>query len=1358
MCRDEAGVGLLHKAVFYDYMDIAEYLVKNYPQLVHQKDSEGRTPLHYSAVSRDSASLAALLEGAGAARGARDAAGRTPAHYRGQARELLALPDAMARDNKNAGLVIKRHNIRIWCHDCDMARLQRVVWEGHGSRLLSEVSNQPVVKKFLEAVPYIMNTIRDIHQAVVQNDLEGLMKHAGDPVPPQALSSRDANNMTVMHKAAGLGHGGILKYIAERYPQGINDVDNDGRTPLHYAAAMRDDQHTYNTLVSLGADESVVDNKNKTPGYYINRPQEIDKNIFKTLPDAPRTPSSAYPSSWDWKLLDTEVIAELNKKSRRKNHKASNENISSNTNTNTISESTDNRIGGMKGSSTHELINNLPELDDAKQTKDDIENHIANVESNKESEVGEENHEQEEQETEPNAEEETEEQQEHASDAEEAVEHAEEHAEEHTEESKEPDEVAENTANESTDHVNEPADDEKSNEHIEETPADSDQVAENNEHSHENLNEEKKEPEAATEETGEVVTETNTENDNEEKVENEETEHTKDNDHEHEHKTDDDGAEQKSDDKEPDEDSHPETHDQPKEETQNNESHTNEHENDNHRAESAKHISPHKEGNKDNESNHDDNESNADAEDFGAASNEGNTNGEHTEDDDDVQVQGETQSEYSDSNLKSTAELPHLGSAKRGNVTDGRSTQESLIEGVVNGEAEMDSQDASMTQRDGSVHGEVLVVDNEIDPEVTDLINNANMEMLATLVLNGEGSRLIGRHSRNSELQAFLDNVPTYMQKINKVHVAAREGNIRDLQAALDRRKFAIARDPISPNGATPLHVATIFGKTNIIKYLGGRFPETLSAVDFEGRTALHYAAVLPDNGHYYNLLQQLGANSKDLDDSGKSAEEYQKNPTLLPFHQMLADYGISEDAAQEMFSDKVPEDQVSARRALDTPEALDTLERCYHLLASARPARTPLSASSNRATPPLVLARFLKKPIFDVIKYRITKLDHDLFDVIWPAVKKLPDSRNIIQTVEEDFPGGVTAPDYYVYDVFNEFLIPLVKDLHNINVNSELPTHPTSNFMGTSSAKLSAEPLVEINIDPNDEFVLSGVIECSRNLEGFELPLNLKVGKLETIERIVTTLLMKDEFSKFSEFSNPESDQKGGTYYTLNEVLEKPSEICATLASCGLLIALCDRDEIDDCARLHGKHWPYGRGVFVTDDKTVAVWINVHDHIRVLVSSTQDSPGEIGLPFSKLSYIMTYLHEKLDFTWDTKLGYLSARPTFLGVGIRFSLIVNFPGLSKDPDNMKHLCAMRGLQYRETLSPDIARISNYQCLGVTETSCFNDFATATSNLLHLEKDLSMQNSAHIATMLTNIFRKKRNSITSHDSPEKREKY
>ncbi|CAB3236765.1 unnamed protein product [Arctia plantaginis] len=1449
MCRDEASVGLLHKAVYYDFMDIAAYLVKNYPQLVHQKDSEGRTPLHYTVLCRDEAGAASLLEGAGAARAVRDAAGRTPAHYRGTARELLVLPDtAMARDNKNApGLVIKRHNIRIWCHDCDMVRLQRVVWEGHGSRLLSEVSNQHVVKRFLEAVPYIMNTIRDIHNDVIQNDLESLMKHAGDPVPPQALSSRDPNFMTVLHKAAGLGHGGILKYIVERYPQGINDVDNDGRTPLHYAASVRDEQHTYNTLVSLGADESVVDNKNRTPGYYVNRPQDVDKNNFKILPDAPRTPSSAYPSSWDWKLLDTEVIAELNKKSRRRHLKASNENISSK-DTNTVSDTTDNQTGGMKGSSTHEHINSLPELDDAKQTKDDIENRIANVESNKESEVDENNEDQnnlhllqnneEEQEAESsnvNAEEPNNDVEEVTADTENNTERKEDtkNIKKENNEIEEEDKEKEEKGNEKeeTNEKEEANEDEKEEANEEEEEAnekkDGDEKEEKNEE-HNKMEEEKdtkkEEEEDNKEEEDSKEGEDNKEGDKSNEVDDskEEKDNKKDEeivgellkDHihtdtntneivdrlqqeleqaevksknENEHEKDYDEREsiigQTRDTTEEQLSrninmNYAEGNDKANEETANvinfiaeNEEtrHIKDNSNRDNEGITVEHNSlsddhpEHEEHDlsdtetKDNKSHASiENKSDKVAEDD-ATTNEGNNNGEHNEDDDDVQVQGETNSEYSDSNLKSTAELFDLESAKRGNVSNGRSTQESLIEGLVSADAEQDSQDASMTQREESVHGEVLVVDNEIDPEVTDLINNANMEMLATLVLNGEGSRLIGRHSRNSELQAFLDNVPTYMQKINKVHIAAREGNIRDLQAALDRRKFAIARDPISPNGATPLHVATIFGKTNIMKYLGGRFPETLSAVDFEGRTALHYAAVLPDNGHYYNLLQQLGANSKDLDDNGRSAEDYQKNPAALPFDQLLSDYGISADDVQNMFSDKVPEDHVSSRRILEAPEALDTLDRCYRLLASAKPVRTPLSASSNRATPPLVLGRFLKKHVFDSIKYRVTKLDHDLFDVIWPAVKKLPDNRNIVQTVEEDFPGGITAPDYYVYKVFHEFLMPLIKDLHNININSELPIHPKSDFLQSSSAKLSKEPLVELNFDPNDEFILSGSIECARNLEGFELPLNLKVGKLETIERIVTTILMQEEFSKFCEQTNPESDQKGGTYYTLNEVMEKPSEICATLASSGLLIALCDREDIDDSMRLHGRHWPYGRGVFVSDDKSVAVWINVHDHIRILVSTPQESPGEVGLPFSKLSYIMTYLHEKLDFVFDVKLGHLSARPTYLGAAIRFSLIVNFPGLSKDPDNMKHLCAMRGLQYRETLSTDIARISNYQCLGITEGSCFHDFGTAASNLLHLEKDLSMQNSAHIATMLSNIFRRKRSSLTGQESPEKKEK-
>ncbi|XP_072949091.1 uncharacterized protein [Epargyreus clarus] len=671
-----------------------------------------------------------------------------------------------------------------------------------------------------------------MHNAVIQNDLEGFMKLTADPVPPQAFSSRDTNNMTVMHKAAGLGHGSILKYIIEKYPQGINDVDNDGRTPLHYAATVKDEQHTYNILVDAGADESVVDNKNKTPGYYVNRSQEIDKSLLKTLPEAPRTPSSVYPSSWDWKLLSTEFIADLNKKSRKK-IKASNENISSKkTTTSTVSDSLENHTSAMKGSSTHELISNLPELDDTEkpQVEDTTDKDIHESEEHHEptEEIDDGTHEQEEEAASENEENNTA-----------AVENAEDDAN---------------------------PDDAEHKEHVEET--DKPELAEQNE------------PEKV-DETSEPVTENQDEPDNDKEVNNENesqkneesTEDHKENETEtsnepNEEKHPDEAAENENLETEPQEPPDEKDPNSPIDHNENKEDESTDDQENKHDIEkSSEEVETTDENNKQN--GHDTNETE-------------NLNEDVKEDEGEVKATGD-----------------------EGKLNHGRNSQESLIEGIISGEAEQDSQDASMTHRGETVQGDILIVDNEIDPEVTELINTTNMEMLATLVLNGEGSRLLGRRSENSELQAFLDNVPIYMQKINKVHLAAKEGNIRDLQAALDRRKFAIARDPVSPNGATPLHVATVFGKTNIIKYLGGRFPETLSAVDFEGRTALHYAAVLPDNGHYYNLLQQLGANSKDLDDNGRSAEDYYKNPHLLPFNQLLMDYGISEEAAKNMLSDK---------------------------------------------------------------------------------------------------------------------------------------------------------------------------------------------------------------------------------------------------------------------------------------------------------------------------------------------------------------------------------------------------------------------------------------------------------------------
>lgn len=250
--------------------------------------------------------------------------------------------------------------------------------------------------------------------------------------------------------------------------------------------------------------------------------------------------------------------------------------------------------------------------------------------------------------------------------------------------------------------------------------------------------------------------------------------------------------------------------------------------------------------------------------------------------------------------------------------------------------------------------------------------------------------------------------------------------------------------------------------------------------------------------------------------------------------------------------------------------------------------------------------------------------------------------------------------------------------------------------------------------------------------------------AQLEVVERIVTTILLDKEIAKALYPHTPEREieEKGtGTYYTMNEVLEEPSEARVALASNGLLIPLWN---IPDSETMHGKYWPYGRGVFISNGANLAVWINVLDHIRIVTCSPHTSPGSLGLIFSRISRLMNVLEKHLEFYFDEKLGYLSARPSCLGNTLQFTLTLKLPHLLKEPDNLRHLCGVRGLNFhRNTNTTDVVRIGNQQSLGLTETQSFQSFTTAVANILQLEKDLVITNSMHIATTFLNVFRKKK---------------
>lgn len=280
--------------------------------------------------------------------------------------------------------------------------------------------------------------------------------------------------------------------------------------------------------------------------------------------------------------------------------------------------------------------------------------------------------------------------------------------------------------------------------------------------------------------------------------------------------------------------------------------------------------------------------------------------------------------------------------------------------------------------------------------------------------------------------------------------------------------------------------------------------------------------------------------------------------------------------------------------------------------------------------------------------------------------------------------------------------------------------------------------------VDSSKNCSLLGTLDATRNLADFELPKTLNPGELELVERIITSVLLNDEVAKalYPLTSYEEIEEKGsGTYYTMNEVLEEPSEARILLASNGLLIPLWN---IPDSDRLHGRFWPYGRGVFVSNNANLAVWINVLDHIRIVTCTSNSHPGNIGQIYSRIARLVSVLDKHLKFHFDKRLGYLTARPSALGTTLQFNLTVRFPYLIKEPNNLRYLCAVRGLTYnRSTSTTDVVRIGNQQCLGITELQCFEDFCTAVANILQLEKDLAMSNSLHIAAMFLNMFKKKK---------------
>src|SRR6266850_1163121 len=84
------------------------------------------------------------------------------------------------------------------------------------------------------------------------------------------------------------------------------------------------------------------------------------------------------------------------------------------------------------------------------------------------------------------------------------------------------------------------------------------------------------------------------------------------------------------------------------------------------------------------------------------------------------------------------------------------------------------------------------------------------------------------------------------------------------------------------------------------------------------------------------------------------------------------------------------------------------------------------------------------------------------------------------------------------------------------------------------------------------------------------------------------------------------------------------------------------------------------GSALVLNRDETFCVMINEEDHLRMQALR----PGlQLRQAWSAIDHLDSELEKKLDYAFDSDLGYLTACPTNLGTGIRVSAMLHLPGL-----------------------------------------------------------------------------------------------
>ncbi len=141
---------------------------------------------------------------------------------------------------------------------------------------------------------------------------------------------------------------------------------------------------------------------------------------------------------------------------------------------------------------------------------------------------------------------------------------------------------------------------------------------------------------------------------------------------------------------------------------------------------------------------------------------------------------------------------------------------------------------------------------------------------------------------------------------------------------------------------------------------------------------------------------------------------------------------------------------------------------------------------------------------------------------------------------------------------------------------------------------------------------------------------------------------------------------------------------------------------------------WPRAV-IFGLPDERSAVMVNEEDHLRLQVIRSGLALREA---WAEADAIDDRIEAGLDYAFSPRLGYLTACPTNVGTGVRFSVMLHLPGLrmAGEIEKVKHAAADMSLAVRGFYGEgseafgDFYQLSNQTTLGKSEEQLLDELA------------------------------------------------